>query len=84
MPCQNIQEIAPVLGPRQELASPLMTKMDGTLASGRDFNKLLVPLTIAISKPDGKHILSHSFRSGIPTSMTRAGYSDLEIQRQER
>ena len=63
---------------------PLMIKMDGTLVSGRDFNKLLVPLTEGISKPDGKRILSHSFRSGIPTLMARAGYSDSEIQRQGR
>ena len=53
-----------------------MTKMDGTMTTGREFNKLLVPLTEDISKPDGKRILSHSFHSGILTLMARAGYSD--------
>ena len=63
---------------------PLMAKKDGTMFSGRDFNKLLTPLTSNIEKPNGKRILSHSFRSGIPTLMARAGYQDHEIQRQER
>ena len=63
---------------------PLMTKKDGSLVSGREFNKLLTPLTFNIIKPNGKRILSHSFRSGIPTLMARAGYQDYEIQRQGR
>ena len=58
-----------------------MTKKDGTLVSGREFNKLLTPLTANIVKPNGKRILSHSFRSGIPTLMARAGYQDHEIQK---
>ena len=64
---------------------PLMTKKDGSLVSGREFYKLLTPLTSNnFIKPNGKRILSHSFRSGIPTLMARAGYQDDEIQRQGR
>ena len=45
---------------------------------------MLVPLTEGISKPEGKRILSHSFRSGIPTLIAQAGYSDSKIQHQGR
>ena len=61
-----------------------MTKKDGSLVSGYELIKLLTPLTANIVKPNGKRILSHSFRSGIPTLMARAGYQDHEIKRQGR
>ena len=44
---------------------PLMTKMDGSMFSGREFNKLLKQLTSNIKKPNGKRFFPHSFRSGI-------------------
>ena len=63
---------------------PLMTKKGGTMFSGHEFNKLLTPLTSNIKIPNGKRILSHSFRSGILKLMARAGYQDHEIQCQGR
>ena len=61
-----------------------MTRSDGSIWTGRQLNKLLVPLAKGIVKPGGKRIQSHSFRSGIPTLMARAGYQDSEIQCQGR
>ena len=61
-----------------------MTRGDGSVFSGGDLNKLLVPLSHGIVKPVGKKILSHYFREAIPTLMARAGYSDLDIMRQGR
>ena len=71
-------------GYRKRCAVPLMTKEDNTLWTGRDFNKFLVPLTIGITKPGGKRILSYSFRAGIPTLMARAGYSSVIARYRER
>ena len=58
---------------------PLMTKKDGSQWTGRQLNKLSVPLTIGIVKPGGKRSFSHSFRSGISTLTARASYWDEEI-----
>ena len=83
-PVNAYKKLLNTWGRSKRWAIPLMTRSNGTLWSGRELNKLLVPLTKGISKPGGKRILSHSFRSGIPTLMARAGYSDGEIQRQGR
>ena len=39
---------------------PLMTKKDGTMVSGQNFNKLLTPLASNIVKPNGQSRLSGS------------------------
>ena len=83
-PVNVFKKLLNTWGRSKRLAIPLMTRSDGTMWSGRELNKLLVPLTKGITKPGWKRILSHSFRSGIPTLMARAGYSDGEIQRQGR
>ena len=69
---------------RKHCGVPLMTKEDNSMWTGRVLNMLLVLLSIGIKKLGGKHILSHSFRAGIPTLLAMAGYSDFEIQRQGR
>ena len=83
-PVRAYKKLLQLWGHGKEWNIPLMTKMDGSMFSGREFNKLLTQLTSNIKKPGGKRILSHSFRSGIPTLMARAGYQDHEIQRQGR
>ena len=83
-PVNAYKKLLNIWGRSKRWPIPLMTRSNGSLWSGRELNKLLVPLTKGISKPGGKRILSHSFRSGVPTLMARAGYSDAEIQRQGR
>ena len=83
-PVNAYKKLLSFWGHRKHSDSPLMTREDKSLWSGRCLNKLLMPLTVGIEKPGGKRILSHSFRAGIPTLMARAGYSDAEIQRQGR
>ena len=83
-PVRAYKKLLHFWGHGKEWNIPLMTKSDGSMFSGREFNKLLKRLTSNIKKPGGKRILSHSFRSGIPTLMARAGYQDHEIQRQGR
>ena len=83
-PVNAYKKLLSFWGHRKHNESPLTTREDKSLWSGRCLNKLLMPLTVGIEKPGGKRILSHSFRAGIPTLMARAGYSDAEIQRQGR
>ena len=70
-------------GQGKDWAVHLMTRRAGSVFTGRDFNKLLVPLSRGIVKPVGKKILSYSFRAAIPPLMAHAGYSDSEIMRLE-
>ena len=83
-PVNAYKKLLNLWGHSRNWGVPLMTRSDGSMWSGRQFNKLLVPLTKGSVKPGGKSILSHSFRSRIPTLMARAGYQDSEIQRQGR
>ena len=83
-PVNAYKKLLSFWGHRKHSETPLMTREDKSLWSGKCLNKLLMTLTIGIEKPGGKRILSHSFRAGIPTLMARAGYSDTEIQRQGR
>ena len=79
-PVNAYKKLLNLWGGSRRWAIPLMTRSDGSMWTGRQLNKLLVPLTNGIVK----RILSHSFRSGIPTLMARAGYQYSEIQRQGR
>ena len=83
-PVNAYKKLLSFWGHRKHSDTPLMTREDKSLWTGKCLNKLLIPLTNGIQKPGGKRILSHSFRAGIPTLMARAGYSDTEIQRQGR
>ena len=83
-PVNAYKKLLNLWGRSRNWGVPLRTRNDGSMWTGRQFNKLLVPLTKGSVKPGGKSILSHSFRSRIPTLMARAGYRDEEIQRQGR
>ena len=83
-PVRAYKKLVSFWGHDKDWAIPLMSRSNGSLLTGRYFNKLLVPLSLGITEPEGKKILSHSFHGVVPTLMARAGYSDAEIQRQGR
>lgn len=61
-------------------SQPVFMQKDGTAWTGKKFNKELQELIRPhIDSREGV-ITSHSFRSGVPSMMGRAGYSDEQLQ----
>ena len=60
-PVREYKKLSKFWGLTKNWYIPFMTREDNSTFTGRDFNKLLFPLAKNNIKPDGKHILSHSF-----------------------
>ena len=71
-------------GNRPKGSVPFSSGSSGKLLTGRRFNEILQTISHARGLSLGGVFKSHSFRSGIPSLMARAGYPDHEIKRQGR
>ena len=71
-------------GHRPRGTVPFSSGSSGKLLTGRRFNEILHIISYTRGLTLGGVFKSHSFRSGIPSLMARAGYSDQEIKRQGR
>ena len=71
-------------GSRPKGSVPFSSGSSGKLLTGRRFNEILHTISHSRGLSLGGVFKSHSFRSGIPSLMARAGYPDHEIKRQGR
>merc|ERR1712105_190598 len=58
---------------------PLLRRSWGANYTGKEFNRDLGRFLGSVTMAQGGTVTSHSFRSGIATSMALAGYTDSEI-----
>jgi hypothetical protein len=65
-------------------SKPALRLADGRAYTGRDFNKDLKKVLGKDADYMGKQVTAHSFRAGLATMMSKAGYSDDEIMKMGR
>ena len=79
-----VQAVEKLKEARRNEGRPFATRSSGRIMTKAYLNRFIKEALVDIVDYEKWTVSSHSFRAGVATGMARAGYSDEEIQRQEK